>query len=97
MKAAPLAERIRQQREARLARDARQPKHQQPERSYPVVGLDDEMRFGKHKGKTLRDVIDEDPKWVEWAMSGIKTFEITDDALDHLTIYGTKGVSKTRY
>jgi hypothetical protein len=55
-------------------------KRAETQRSYPVVGLDDEMPFGKYRGKLLRDVIDSDPEWVLWAMENISTFEIMDDA-----------------
>lgn len=80
----PLADRIRRQREARLAREAQQPRRE--ERSYPVIGLDDEVPFGKHSGKLLRDVIDDDPGWVVWAIEEIKTFEISDPATDLLEL-----------
>ena len=75
-----LVDRIRRQREARLTRDAQQPRRE--ERAYPVIGLDDELPFGKYRGKLLRDIIaDADgANWILWAMDTIKTFEISDDA-----------------
>lgn len=38
------------------------------QKEYPPIGLDDSLRFGKHKGKPLWEVMDDDPGWVRWAM-----------------------------
>jgi len=39
-----------------------------------VYGLDDSLEFGKHKGELLIDVIHNDWKWVEWAISESEHF-----------------------
>ena len=36
--------------------------------------LSRELEFGKHKGKTLREVIHSDYKWFKWAMSESEHF-----------------------
>ena len=36
-----------------------------------VYGIDDKLEFGKHKGKTLFEVVHCDWKWVRWAISEI--------------------------
>jgi len=36
--------------------------------SYYKYSLYDTLRFGKHKGKTVRWVIDNDIKWIKWAL-----------------------------
>lgn len=79
-----LADRIKRQRDARLAQEARAPRTLH--RSYSVIGLDDALPFGKHAGKLLRDVIDEDPGWVVWAMENINAFEISDAAEAELEV-----------
>ena len=56
------------------------------ERSYPVLGLDDELPFGKYSGKLLRDVIEEDPDWIQWAIENISTFEVSDAATSELQL-----------
>lgn len=41
--------------------------------SYPPLGFDSVFAFGKHKGSTVSDVLDDDPGYIEWAIDkGIK-------------------------
>lgn len=40
-----------------------------------VLGIDDELEFGKHQGCAVRDVIDEDLAYIEWMMSEGIEFE----------------------
>lgn len=85
----PLAEKTARLRALRLAREAeslksRDLRRSYPVRSYPVLGMTDELGFGKHRGKLLRDVIERDPDWVEWALECIPTFEISPEAEDEL-------------
>ena len=39
-----------------------------------VYGVDDKLEFGKHKGKTLLEVIHCDWKWVKWAIAESEHF-----------------------
>jgi len=39
----------------------------------------EKFSFGKHKGKTLRDVIKEDPGYVDWANRTIPNFNISKE------------------
>lgn len=39
-----------------------------------VYGLDDKLELGKHKGKTLLEVIHSDWKWLKWAISDSEHF-----------------------
>ena len=39
-----------------------------------IYALDDKLEFGKHKDKTLREVIKEDWGWVEWAIDQSEHF-----------------------
>lgn len=42
-------------------------------RNYPPLDFDDEMPFGKHKGETVAEVIDDDPSYMVWLLSEGKT------------------------
>src|SRR3990167_7116045 len=34
-----------------------------------ILGLSDEIKFGKHKGELIRDIIQNDPEYLDWAIS----------------------------
>lgn len=42
--------------------------------------LDRVFNFGKHKGSTLRDVIQDDVEYVSWCMAEIENFELDNEA-----------------
>lgn len=46
-----------------------------------VYGLNDTLDFGKHKGKTLQEIIRDDFKWVEWALDYSDHFHCDIDAV----------------
>ena len=46
----------------------------------PELGYHDALTFGKHRGKTVREVIDQDPHYLEWALLNVEGFELTDGA-----------------
>lgn len=51
------------------------------------MGLEDEFKFGKHKGHQLEDVIDDDPKYIEWCiMEGVVDFD--EEALELISKKG---------
>ena len=35
------------------------------------------LSFGKHKGETVGWVIENDPKWLQWALDNVKWFAIS--------------------
>lgn len=39
-----------------------------------IYGLEDKLEFGKHKGKTLKEVIHNDWNWVSWAIHNSEHF-----------------------
>lgn len=39
-----------------------------------IYGLNDTLKFGKHKGKTLIEVVHDDFGWVEWAINNSEHF-----------------------
>lgn len=47
-------------------------------------GLDSWLDFGEHTARRLREVIDDDPTWVWWALEEMMHFSITPDAYDYL-------------
>lgn len=46
-----------------------------------VYGLNDVLDFGKHKGKTLQEVISSDWGWIEWAADNSDRFYFDIDAV----------------
>ena len=44
------------------------------------MGLADEMRFGKHRGKTLKEVLDTERDYITWAINNMSDFTLTDEA-----------------
>ena len=39
---------------------------------------EDILRFGKHKGKSIRQVYEDDPTYIRWCLNSIDTFEMSD-------------------
>lgn len=46
--------------------------------SYARLDFEDEMPFGKYKGQTVADVIDDDPQYMVW-LTGEKPETFTDE------------------
>jgi hypothetical protein len=44
-------------------------------------GINNVLEFGKHKGKTVQQVMKEDPNWLHWALQNISTFKLNRNAL----------------
>jgi len=42
-------------------------------------GLKDVLTFGKYKDSTIREVINEDPKWLDWAIKKVEFFNVTEE------------------
>lgn len=72
----------------REAKEALRPKRDFPPPLRPrhVLGLDDEMPFGKHKGKQISDLLDDDPRYLLWAYNEIPDFALTDEAEHELSL-----------
>jgi len=45
-----------------------------------VHGLSDKVKFGKHRGKSVEDIISSDPQWLFWAVENVDDFDIDKDA-----------------
>lgn len=37
-----------------------------------------ELRFGKHKGKSVETVLVDDAQWLQWAVQKIPTFKVSE-------------------
>lgn len=44
-------------------------------------GINNTLEFGKHKGKTIQQVMREDVNWLHWALQNIPTFKLNKNAL----------------
>lgn len=38
-------------------------------RQVPILGLQAVLDFGKHQGKTVEDVLESEPTYIDWAVS----------------------------
>jgi len=47
---------------------------------FPLLTLSDKMRFGKHRGKTIKQIVDSDPSYLDWAEENVEGFILTLDA-----------------
>lgn len=41
---------------------------------FKPLSLDTKINYGKHKGKFIKDIIEQDPNWIEWALENISGF-----------------------
>ena len=48
-----------------------------------VLKLDDEMTFGKHKGKQVEDLVEDDPSYIRWLVENAGT-EFDNETLEAL-------------
>lgn len=50
--------------------------------------LEDRLDFGKHRGKTLEEVIEDEPRYVRWLLGAVPSFDIDERAEDYLEQMG---------
>lgn len=50
------------------------------------LALSDKINFGKHKGQTIQELIDEHPTYLEWAVDEIERFALDDNANQALSL-----------
>jgi Exodeoxyribonuclease X-like C-terminal len=72
----PLDPKIARLRAARLSRPVPVP----TPGAVRTLGLEDELKFGKHKGETLLEVMDSDLSYVTWMMETLTDFVLSDEA-----------------
>jgi hypothetical protein len=46
--------------------------------------LNYELDFGKHKGKTLQEVFEDNPGYIDWCLKNVGFFEVDEETLDDL-------------
>jgi len=46
--------------------------------------LEDEVKFGKHRGATFRELVNTDPQYLNWALENIDWLEVEDEIIDAL-------------
>lgn len=46
------------------------------------LDLDSVLRFGKHRGRTIEDVLEDDPRWLLWASENVDDFELDTAVMD---------------
>lgn len=74
-------------RAARLAREATTTHvRKTTARQRGILGLDDDIIFGKHKGQSVSEVILSDPSWLVWALDEIDDFVLSDEAEHELAL-----------
>jgi len=52
-----------------------------PKKPLLLRGINNVLEFGKHKGKTIQQVMKEDPQWLHWALQNIADFKMNRNAL----------------
>ena len=61
---------------------AKIPKAKEPPKL--LRGLNNVLEFGKHRGKTVQQVMKSDPNWLHWALQNISGFKLNRNALSLL-------------
>jgi hypothetical protein len=49
-----------------------------------IYKLKDVLNFGKHKGETLKQAIDNDSQYIDWAFTNIEWFDLDTETMDYL-------------
>lgn len=50
-----------------------------------MYDLDDPLRFGKFKGRTVEDILDEAPEYLLWCLENVEQFEVDAALQDAIT------------
>ena len=51
-----------------------------------IYCLEDTLPLRKHKGEQIAEVIENDPKYMEWAVQNVPWFELSYEAYEELQI-----------
>lgn len=49
--------------------------------NYPA-NLEDKLDFGKHKGKSIDWILDNEPTYIEWCIENITKFELDNETYE---------------
>ncbi len=44
-----------------------------------TLNLKSKLNFGKHKGKTIDEVLEEDPTYIRWCLENIDWFKLSEE------------------
>jgi len=81
----PLDPKTAQLRAARLARDEQyKKKNVWRTADQKIYNLEDTITFGKYRGRTIEDIIDEDCEYIVWCLENIKWFVLSTKAESYL-------------
>ena len=50
-----------------------------------ILTLENKLNFGKHKGKTIDEILHEDPTYIRWCLENIDWFKLSKK--DEKTVY----------
>lgn len=50
-----------------------------------VYDLDTALDFGKHRGRTVEDLLGDDPRYLLWALENVERFEVDKALQDTIT------------
>ena len=56
-------------------------------RKFPPMNLNDQIKFGKHYGKTIQWIIENDAQYIDWLLAKKKGFDIDEQADKFLQSY----------
>lgn len=48
-----------------------------------IYGLNDQLTFGKHKGQTIRQILQSDSNYLLWCVEKLNRFAMSDEAWDY--------------
>ena len=48
-----------------------------------IYGLNDQLTFGKHKGQTIRQILQSDSNYLLWCVEKLDRFAMSDEAWDY--------------
>lgn len=51
-----------------------------------IYDIDDEFDFGKYKGKTVKDLLIDNPGYVDWAIRNVDSFALSKEAFQQAKI-----------
>jgi len=57
-----------------------------------VYDLDSNLDFGKYRGRSLEDILDEDPAYLLWALATVVRFQV-DDALQDAIVRAARSAA----
>ncbi len=46
-----------------------------------IYGLQDKIPFGKFKGITIKEIVESNSSYLDWALKNVQNFKLTDEVL----------------